>query len=304
MHLHRRPRPVRRARHRGRAEPRLRLRRRDRARRRLPASAGRGGAGRPGLRRVPRPLGRSRLLQHHPARPRRDGHHARPRDARRRRRHLGRRVDVQGQRHRAVLPLRPAHQPRSPHLQALARRRLRRRARWPPRDERVADRARPALPRQRREGLLHRRQHLGGHPRGQDTRAPRRLARVRAADHGRAPLGRHCARSSPRTSPCGSTRAAPSPSTTRRTTTRWPWCWRSTRSAADTASACPTRSRTASSRPSRAASTRRPAWLCSGSPTSASSTRSTTRTPSRRTTTMDAASAGCSTRAAGSTRRR
>ena len=40
-------------------------------------------------------------------------------------------------------------------------------------------RARPALPRQRREGLLHRRQHLGRHPRGQDARAPRRLAGVR-----------------------------------------------------------------------------------------------------------------------------
>ena len=51
------------------------------------------------------------------------------------------------------------------------------------------------------------------------------------------------------------------------------------RSAAGTASACPTRSRTGSSRPSRAASTRRPAWRCSGSPTSGCSTRSTTRTP-------------------------
>ena len=39
---------------------------------------------------------------------------------------------------------------------------------------RVAARPRPALPRQRREGLLHRRQHLGRHPRGQDARAPRR----------------------------------------------------------------------------------------------------------------------------------
>ena len=38
----------------------------------------------------------------------------------------------------------------------------------------------------------------------------------------------------------------------------WPWSTRSTRSAAGTASACPTRSRTGSSRPSRAASTRRP----------------------------------------------
>ena len=70
----------------------------------------------------------------------------------------------------------------------------------------------------------------------------------------------------------------------RRTTTRSRWSTRPTRSAAGTASACPTRSRTGSSRPSRAASTRRPAWRCSGSPTSGCSTRSTTRTPSPTTT--------------------
>ena len=46
------------------------------------------------------------------------------------------------------------------------------------------------------------------------------------------------------------------------TTTRWRWCSRPTRSAAATGSACPTRSRTASSRRSRAGSTRRPAWRC------------------------------------------
>ena len=79
---------------------------------------------------------------------------------------------------------------------------------------------------------------------------------------------------------------------------------RRTRSADGTGSACPTRSRTASSRRSRAASTRRRAWRCSGSPTSGCSTRSTTRTPSRTTTPRDAGSAGCSTRAAGSTRSR
>jgi argininosuccinate synthase len=43
---------------------------------------------------------------------------------------------------------------------------------------------------------------------------------------------------------------------------------RPTPSAAATDSACPTRSRTGSSRRSRAASTRRPAWRCCGSPTS------------------------------------
>jgi hypothetical protein len=75
-------------------------------------------------------------------------------------------------------------------------------------------------------------------------------------------------------------------------------------SAAGTGSACPTRSRTASSRPSRAASTRRPGWRCCTSPTSGSSTLSTTRTPSRTTTPRAAASGGCCTRAAGSTRSR
>ena len=172
------------------------------------------------------------------------------------------------------------------------------------RDEPVAHRARPALPRQQGEGLLHRRQHLGRHPRGQDPRAPRRLARDRRADHGRevlGPVGRDRARG--RHDPL---RAGPPGRDQRRsaTTTRSRWSTRPTRSAAGTASACPTRSRTGSSRPSRAASTRRPAWPCSGSPTSGCSTRSTTRTPSRTTTPRAAGSAGCSTRAAGSTRRR
>ena len=89
-------------------------------------TAGRGGPGRAGLRRLPHPLRRPRLLQHHAARPRRHRHPAGPRHARGRRRHLGRRLDVQGQRHRAVLPLRPARQPRPAHLQAVAGRRLRR----------------------------------------------------------------------------------------------------------------------------------------------------------------------------------
>ena len=157
----------------------LRVRRRDRPRGRLPGLAGRGGPGRAGLRRVPHPLRRPHLLQHHPARPRRHRHDAGAGDARGRRRHLGRRVDLQGQRHRAVLPLRPARQPRAADLQAVAGRRLRPRAGRSRRDEPVAHRARPALPRQQGEGLLHRRQHLGRHPRGQDPRAPRRLPRDR-----------------------------------------------------------------------------------------------------------------------------
>ena len=177
----------------------LALRRRDRPRRGLQDRPRRGGAGRHRLRRLPHPLRRPRLLQHHAAGPCGDRHHAGARDARGRRRHLGRRLDVQGQRHRAVLPLRPARQPRAADLQAVARRRLRARARRPRRDEPVAHRARPALPRQQGEGVLHRRQHLGRHPRGQDPRAPRRLARDGRADHGREVLGPRPSTSSPRT---------------------------------------------------------------------------------------------------------
>ena len=51
------------------------------------------------------------------------------------------------------------------------------------------------------------------------------------------------------------------------------WCWRPTRSAAGTAWACPTRSRTGSSRPRAAASTRPRAWRCCTPPTSGWSTR-------------------------------
>ena len=133
------------------------------------------------------------------------------------------------------------------------------RARRPRRDEPVAHRARPALPRQQGEGVLHRRQHLGRHPRGQDARAPRRLPGDRRADHGREVLGplrrdRDRGRHDPlRPGPPGRHQRHA------RTTTRSRWSTRPTRSADATGSACPTRSRTGSSRPSRAASTRRPA---------------------------------------------
>ena len=78
------------------------------------------------------------------------------------------------------------------------------RARRPRRDEPVAHRARPALPRQQGEGVLHRRQHLGRHPRGQDARAPRRVAGDRRADHGREVLGPDGRHRRPRTSPSAS----------------------------------------------------------------------------------------------------
>ena len=60
------------------------------------------------VRRVPHPDGGPALLQHDAARTRGHRHEARAGDGRARRRHLGRRLDVQGQRHRALLPLRAA----------------------------------------------------------------------------------------------------------------------------------------------------------------------------------------------------
>ena len=87
------------------------------------------------------------------------------------------------------------------------------RARWPARDERLAHRARPALPVEPGEGLLHRRQHLGRHARGEDPRAPRRVDGGRRADHGRAGSGTRRSPSRPRTSRSPSSRAARSPST-------------------------------------------------------------------------------------------
>ena len=244
------------------------------------------------------------VLQHHAAGPRRHRHVAGAGDAGRRREHLGRRLDLQGQRHRAVLPLRPAGQPRAAHLQAVARRRLRPGAGRARRDEPVAHRPRPAVPGLGREGVLHRRQHLGRDARGQDARAPRRVPGDRRADHGREVLG-----------PGGADRdrgrrghvRGRVPGGDQRQAVRRPGRPRAggqRRSAAATAWACPTRSRTGSSRRSRAASTRRPGWRCCSPPTSGCSTRSTTRTPSPTTTPRAASSAGCSTRAAGSTRRR
>ena len=196
VHLHRRHRPVRRARHRLGPRPRRSLRRGDRPAGGLPHCPRRGGPRRPDLRRVPHQVRWPPLLQYDPARPGRHRHAAGPRDAQGRRADLGRRLNVQGQRHRALLPLRPARQPIAADLQAVARRRLRRRARRPQGDVGVAVHPRPAVPGQHREGLLHRREHLGRHPRGQGARAPHHGYRDRRADHGGAVLGpRHRDRS-------------------------------------------------------------------------------------------------------------
>ena len=237
LHVHRRPRSARRRRHRRDPGPGARVRRRDLAPDRLQDRPRRRGPRRPRVRCVPHPLRRQDLLQHHSPRPRGDRHDARAGDEGRRRRHLGRRVDLQGQRHRAVLPLRPARQPPPAHLQAVARRRLRHRARRPLRDVGVARRARLPLPRQRREGVLDRREHLGRDARGEDPRAPR-TSRSRPSSRSWAcASGTRRSRSPPKTSRSRSSSVARSRSTASSTPIRSSSSTRRTASAAATASA-------------------------------------------------------------------
>ncbi len=170
------------------AGPGAAVRRRGGAHRRLPPRAGARGADGAAVRGVPHHDRRAHVLQHDAARAGGHGHAARAGDARRRRRHLGRRQHVQGQRHRALLPLRAARQPGAAHLQAVARPAVRRRARRAGGDERVPRRPRPAVPRPEGEGVLDRRQHLGRHPRGQGARGAVDRDGDRRADHGRRPL--------------------------------------------------------------------------------------------------------------------
>ena len=80
-------------------------------------------------------------------------------------------------------------EPGAADLQAVARPAVRRGARRPQGDERVARRARPPVPRERREGVLDGREHLGRDARGEGARAPRPLDAHRRADHGRRALG-------------------------------------------------------------------------------------------------------------------
>ena len=162
--------------------------RRSRARGSPRSSAARSTSRRPGRRYFnTTPLGRAVT-----------GHAARPGDARARRRDLGRRLDLQGQRHRALLPLRAAREPGAADLQALARRGVRRRARRPQGDERVARRARPAARQLGREGLLDRREPARRDARGEGPRAALDEHEDRRADHGRRATGTRRSRSSPR----------------------------------------------------------------------------------------------------------
>ena len=120
--------------------------------------------------------------------------------ARARRRDLGRRLDLQGQRHRALLPLRPAREPDAADLQAVARRRVRRRARRPQGDERVARGARAAARHLGREGVLDRREPARRDARGEGPRAALDEHEDRRADHGRRASGIPRSRSSRRRS--------------------------------------------------------------------------------------------------------
>ena len=113
VRLHRQPRPARRSRLRRDPAQGAAVRRREGAPGRLPRAARRRGHRRAAVRRLPHLDRRRHLLQHHAARPRRHRHDAGRRDEGRRRPHLGRRQHLQGQRHRALLPLRPARQSRT-----------------------------------------------------------------------------------------------------------------------------------------------------------------------------------------------
>ena len=177
LRVHRRPRPARRARRRRGSGEGEAVRRRGRGARRLQGAPRARRARGAGLWRVPHPDRGSALLQHDSART--SGHRddARACHGLARRRDLGRRLDVQGQRHRAVLPLRAARQREPAHLQAVARHGVRRGARRPQGDERVAAGARSPLTRRRRgrEGVLDGRQHARRDARGERSRAPRNV---------------------------------------------------------------------------------------------------------------------------------
>ena len=190
VRVHGRPRPVRRARHRRRPCEGDAVRRGGRGARRLQGRARTRRDRRAAVRRVPHPDRRQALLQHDAARARDHRDDAREGDGRARCRHLGRRLDLQGQRHRALLPLRAARQRAPADLQAVARCRVRRRARRTQGDERVDRRARPAAQRVRREGVLDRREHARRDARGEGSRAARDVDEDRRADHGRRTVGR------------------------------------------------------------------------------------------------------------------
>ena len=256
------------------------------------------------MRRVSHFHRRRSVLQYDPDRPRGHRHDARRRDEGRRGQYLGRREHVQGQRHRALLSLRPARQPEPAHLQALARSDVHRRAWRPSRDVGVHAPGGPALPHERREGVLDRLEHARGHARSQGSRASQHRHHDRRTDHGRRLLARRrCGEAGDRVGPL------------RRGPTRGAQRHRVQGCGADVDGSQPHRrqARPRDERPDREPDHRgqepghlRSArdWRCSSSPTSGSSPASTTRTRSSSIATTGAASAGCSIRVAGSIRSR
>ena len=188
LRLHRQPRPAGRKRlrrHPGKSAP---LRCGAGASRRLPHAAGARRHPCHPVRRLSRLNRRPDLLQHHPAWPRRHRHHAGRGDAGRRREHLGRRQHLQGQRHRALLPLRPHDQPASENLQTLAGPALYRRTGRPRGNVTISERQRLRLQNERGKSLLHRLQPVRRHPRSQRPRIPEQQHPHRRPHHGRGLL--------------------------------------------------------------------------------------------------------------------
>ena len=165
-------------------------------RRQLVAEGHRGAA----VRRVPHLDGRRALLQHDADRPRRHRHDARRRDEGRRRPHLGRRQHVQGQRHRALLSLRPARQSRT--CASTSRGSIRRSSTSSAAARRcrsTCGEAGPRLQDERREGVLDRLEHARRDARSEGSRAAQHGHQDRRADHGRARSGATTSRSTPET---------------------------------------------------------------------------------------------------------
>ncbi len=145
LRVHGGPRPARREERREHSAVGDDARREERAPRRLPRCPRARGDDRRAMRRVSPLDRRQEILQHHPARPRRDDDRHHPRHARRRGGHFLRRKHPQGKRHSAVLSLRRPRQPFARDLQALARSGVRRRVRRAKGDERVPRVDRPRL---------------------------------------------------------------------------------------------------------------------------------------------------------------
>ena len=192
--LYRQSRPARRGRLRRDSAQGAGVRRRKGPAGGLPHATGPRRHRRHPVRRLPRLDRRHRLFQHHAARPRGDRHDAGRGHEGRRRQHLGRWLDLQGQRYRAVLPLRPADQSELADLQALARPAVHRRTGRPRGNVGVHDRQWLRLQDECRKGLLDRQQSARRHPRGQGSRASRQRHQDRQSDHGRAVLARRLCR--------------------------------------------------------------------------------------------------------------